>query len=139
MNLYTSAWGPQKTFKMIPITMDCPYIECIFNPEHKVLAVISKDKKQGMVMVPKLDMNGVAEPVKTGKGMPGKDSKMERKTLDTFQEYYIEDEEEIKAFIKLFADNSEQFDYKAYFIKPETVSPKVGNIQMQEPVVEETK
>jgi hypothetical protein len=46
MMLITSAWGSKKTFKLIPISPECPYNEAIFDVDNKVLAVISKQKKE---------------------------------------------------------------------------------------------
>ena len=131
MYLYTSSWGERKTFKMIPASAECPFLECIFNPDVKVLAVIAKATKDGFVMVPKLDINGVAEPVKTGKSVQGADSKMERKSMAKNFEYYIEEESEIKAFIAAFAVNSE-FDIQPFF---KTATP-IANIEIKEPVTE---
>jgi len=45
MMLFTSSWKNNKTFKMIPATEDCPFVECIFDSQLKVLAVIGKTLK----------------------------------------------------------------------------------------------
>ncbi|MFN9898813.1 MAG: hypothetical protein ACK55Z_08490, partial [bacterium] len=48
---------------------------------------------------------------------PGRDGspfKQERRTIETFQEYYLEERSEIEAFIKHFAHNSESYDYAKY-------------------------
>ena len=45
MMLITSSWGAKKTFKMIPVEKDCPYNECIYDLDSKVLAVIGKESK----------------------------------------------------------------------------------------------
>ena len=42
MLLIKSAFGQMKSFKMIPITEDCPYVECLFSPREKMMVVISK-------------------------------------------------------------------------------------------------
>ena len=49
MMLVTSTWDREKTFKLIPVSPDSPYNEGIFDPENKVLAVISKEKKQTLL------------------------------------------------------------------------------------------
>ena len=110
MILLTSFYGPeQKTFKMMPISNDCPFVECIFNNDHNVLAVIGKEKKATHQMVQKLNDNG--EPDFTKQGQP----KKQRVTIDLYQEYYLLEREEIHAFIDSIAANADAFDFKKFF------------------------
>lgn len=106
MMLITSTWKSGKTFKMIPTHVDCPYVECIFDPESKVFVVISKTKRNTLQMLPKLDEYG--QPIAGTKG-----AKQERHKLEVFQEYYISDVESIKDFINLTAVNAD-FDYLSF-------------------------
>lgn len=113
MMLITSTWKEGKTFKMIPADIECPYVECIYDPAMKVLAVIGDIKKDIFHMMPKLDLNGDPEARKT----PGRDGvpyKQERRTIETFQEYYLEDRSDIEFFIKHFAMNADTYDYSLY-------------------------
>lgn len=113
MMLITSSWNNDKTFKMIPISSSCPYVECIYDPKAKVLAVMSTVKKNLFHMVPKLDANGDPEFRK----VPAKDGvpvKQERRTIETFQEYYVEAADEIKTFISGFAINADSFDINSF-------------------------
>jgi len=64
-------------------------------------------------MLPKLDDNGDPAPLKT-KRPNGRTVKEERKTIETFQEFYIEDKDAINALVDLFAINKDKFDYKKY-------------------------
>lgn len=125
--LVTSSWGNDKTFKLIPITPECPYNECIFDVSSKVLAVIGKEKKESFHMMPKLSDDGDVLHLKIGKRSNGKDYKEERKTLATFYEYYVEKEDEIKDFINMFAINADSFDYKEYVDK-KLETPKQSSI-----------
>ena len=75
----------------------------------KVFVVISKVTKVAMHMLPKLDDNGDPMPTKT-KRPNGRMIKEEKKSIETFQEYYIEDMDAIKYIIKLMCINSEEFD-----------------------------
>ena len=84
MMLVESTWQDTKTFKMIPVSNDCPYVECIYDPTSKVFVIISKVTKTSLHMLPKLDDYGKA--VSGNRG-----AKQERRALDTFQEYYIEE------------------------------------------------
>ncbi|NDG29751.1 hypothetical protein EB118_06615 [bacterium] len=113
MMLITSTWKDGKTFKMIPTTADCPFVECIFDPQIKVLAVISRNKKDQFHMITKLDSNGDPEKRKTP-GRNGNPYKEERRALETYQEYYIEEKSEIEDFIKHFASNADSYDYAVY-------------------------
>jgi hypothetical protein len=116
MMLIHSQWKDGKTFKMIPTTEDCPYLECIYDNQVNVLAVVSTLSKDTFHMVPKLDANGDAEPRKT----PGRDGvpyKQERRTLETYNEYYIENKEDVQEFIKLFAINADKFDFAQYMVE----------------------
>ena len=82
--------GVAKSFKMIPITQDCPYVECIFSVNDKILAVITKIMKQSYHFVPKIDDNGDPVYVKNPKARAsGKQVKEERRLVDTFSEFYI--------------------------------------------------
>jgi hypothetical protein len=114
MMLFTSTWGPRKTFKMVPVDKSCPFNEAIYDPDSKVLGVISKERKQTFHMVPKLTENGDVQYLKMGKKSNGKDYAEERKSIESFYEYYIEDNTEIEQFITMFAENHETFDYKKY-------------------------
>lgn len=130
MLLITSSWGPAKTFKMIPTSKDCPYNEVIFDVSSKVLAVISKESKESLHMLPKLTDTGDVMRLKIGKKENGKDYAEERKALVTFYEYYIESQNEIISFIKQFASNADTFDYMQYInleVPKESMVPQ-GNI-----------
>ena len=102
----------EKAFKMIPITLDCPFVECMYSAKDNVMAVITKTMKQSYHMVPKLDDQG--DPIKTKtQRANGKTYKEERRLVDTFSEFYLLTPEEINGFIESFAVNAKTFDYKA--------------------------
>lgn len=114
MMLVTGAWGNKPTFRMIPVAIDSPYNEAIYDLEQKVLALIGKDKKQSMHMVPKLDDFGELKMMKIGKRANGKEYAEERKTLDTYYEYYLDNADDITEVIKLLAINADTFDFTQY-------------------------
>jgi hypothetical protein len=107
MMLVKATWQESQTFRMIPISTDCPYVECIFDPSTKVFVVISKIKKTTLHMLPKLDEYGQA--VAAIKGM-----KQERHKLEVFQEFYIEDQSAVEELVNLFAVNADNFNYKEF-------------------------
>ena len=108
MMLINSIWNEQETFKLMPISEDSPYVECIYDPESKVFVVISKTKKTTLHMLPDLDSYGVRV---TGT----KGAKQSRHKMEVFQEYYISDVSDMENIINMFAVNSDTFDYKKYF------------------------
>lgn len=115
MMLINSIWNEQPTFKLMPISNDSPYVECIYDPESNVFVVISKTKKTTLHMLPELDSYGVRV---TGT----KGAKQSRHKMEVFQEYYISDKDDIVDIIEKFADNSNTFDYKKHFeLKKEKV------------------
>lgn len=113
MLLIKSSWNEGETFRLLPVSEDCPYVECIFDPGTKVFVVISKVVKTTLHMLPKLDDNGDPAPLKV-KRANGRMVKEERKQIETFQEYYIEDVNAMEALIDLFAVNKSTFDYRKY-------------------------
>ena len=120
MMLLESTWQDGKTFKMIPISNDCPYVECIFDPSSKVFVIISKMTKTSLHMLPKLDEYGKA--ISGNKG-----AKQDRKSIDTFQEYYIEDVKTIKEITDYFAINAKKFDTDK-FTKAKTDKPSIAAV-----------
>ena len=107
MMLVQATWQEQQTFRMVPISDECPYVECIFDPGTKVFVIISKIKKTTLHMLPKLDEYG--QPVTGNKGM-----KQERHKIEVFQEFYVEDIAATEEVIKHFAINAKKFDYKKF-------------------------
>jgi len=122
MLMFTSNWGPMATFRLMPAKQDCPYMECIYDVQNKVLAVLSKDQVDSFKMVPKLDDNGNRSLIKArGKNAPAPDPndpnasyKMERRTIHSPQEYYIRSREEIELFVNTFAINAKDFDFAQF-------------------------
>ena len=122
MMLVESTWQDTQTFKMIPVSLDCPYVECIFDPSTKVFVIISKVTKTSLHMLPVLDPYG--KPISGQKG-----AKQERRSIDTFQEYYIEDKKSITEIIDLFAVNAKKFDISKFFdVKKVSDKPSVATV-----------
>ncbi len=129
MMLITSTWGKSKTFRLIPATQDSVYNEAIFDLDNKVLALISKEKKQTMHMLPKLNEFGDVQYLKVSKRANGKEFSEERKLVETFYEYYVENVDEIRQFVKAFAINADTFDYDQYInAKPQTIDQPVSSL-----------
>jgi hypothetical protein len=116
MLIVKSSWNDGDTFRLLPLTNDCPYVECIWDPSTKVFVIISRVTKTTLHMLPKLDDNGDPAPLKT-KRANGRLVKEERKTIETFQEFYVEDLDAVSTMVNLFAVNADKFDYKQYMNK----------------------
>ena len=111
MLLISSSWAGAPTFKMIPASSDCPYNEVIFDPSSQALAIVGKEKKQTLHMLPKLTDTGDVQRIKVQKRENGKDFAETRVSMETFYEYFIEQKEEILSFVSTFALNADVIDY----------------------------
>ena len=119
MMLVQATWQDKQTFRLIPISDSCPYVECIFDPGTKVFVIISKIKRTSLQMLPKLDEYG--QPIAGNKG-----HREERHKLEVFQEFYIEDKIAVKDLLHLFAINAKTFDFEAFMTEKEEDLPVAG-------------
>jgi len=126
MMLVNSSFRNAKSFTMIPVSSDSPYVEAMFDPTSSILAVISKVMKQSYHMVAKLDEDGQPQRLKNPNPQTGKTVKEERRLVDTFSEFYLSDKLDIKDFINIFAINAASFDYESFFT--DIKETKVSNI-----------
>jgi hypothetical protein len=117
MMLVQATWQDQQTFRMIPVSELCPYVECIFDPGTKVFVIISKIKRTSLQMLPKLDEYG--QPATGSKGR-----KEERHKVEVFQEFYVEHTSAMRELIELFAINAKSFDYNQFLGEPEKKKAK---------------
>ena len=113
MLMITGNWGPTMSFKLIPISGDAPYIEAIYNPMGKALAIIGTKKKDVFHMVERLDENGDPKS-KKAKATKDEPYQKQRVTVESYSEYYITEYDEIKDFIINTTVNHETFDYVKY-------------------------
>ena len=114
MMLVNSSFRNAKSFTMIPVSVDSPYVEAMFDPSSGILAVISKVMKKSYHMVPKLDDNGEPIRLKVPNKQTGKTVKEQRVQVDTFSEFYLTEKQDIETFIHMFAVNADNFDYKEF-------------------------
>ena len=114
MMLISSVFRNVKSFSLMPVNDDCPYVEAMFDPSSGILAVITKIRKQSFHMMPRLDDSGQPQRLKVPNKETGKVHKEQRMSIETFSEVYIVEKEEIKNFINLFAVNATSFDYDEF-------------------------
>tara|TARA_B100000497_G_C7487694_1_gene298812 strand:- start:84 stop:503 length:420 start_codon:yes stop_codon:yes gene_type:complete len=123
MMLVNSTFRNAKSFTLIPVSNDSPYVEAMFDPASGILAVISKVMKQSYHMVPKLDDNGEPMRLKTPNPQTGKTVKEERRLVDTFSEFYLSDRADIDTFIHTFAVNADHFKIEEFFVDLQKTEP----------------
>lgn len=104
MFVYSTDWYGRKSFRMLPLTAECPFNEVIYDPNTRVLAVISKDKKDKPQMLPKLTDKGQVIPLRNSEGAQYVE---ERRIMETYYEYYIDNKSDIERFVQMFAVNSD--------------------------------
>ena len=121
MMLVKSSFRGMKSYSLIPVSLDCPYVETMYDPSSGMMAVITKQKKESYHMVPKLNEEGQPMRLKKPNPQTGKTVKEQRVKIDTFSEFYITDKEDLDNFITLFAINSLDFDYKSYHVDVDKV------------------
>lgn len=129
MMLVSSSFRGVKSFNMIAVTEDCPYVEAMFDPASGIIVVISKNKKQTFTMLPRLNENGEQQKLKFPNKETGKVIKEQRVMVETFSEFYITEKEDIENFIEIFAINAGSFDYKD-FMNVDVKETKTSNIIM---------
>jgi Na+-transporting NADH:ubiquinone oxidoreductase subunit NqrC len=127
MMLVNSVFRNARSFSLIPVSVDSPYVEAMFDPSSGILAVIGKEKKDSFHMLPRLNDDGQPIRLKVPNQQTGKTVKEHRVNINTFQEYYINDKEDIKTFVELFAVNASSFKYKE-FLEVDLNETKTSNI-----------
>lgn len=129
MMLISSAFRNAKSFSLLPVSNDSPYVEAMFDPSSSILAVISKVKKNSFHMLPRLGEDGQPQRLKVPNKQTGKTVKEQRVEMQTFSEFYISDKKDIETFIELFAINASSFDYKE-FLEVDIKETKTSSIIM---------
>jgi hypothetical protein len=114
MMLISSVFRNVKSFSLMPVNDDCPYVEAMFDPSSGIIAVITKIRKQSFHMMPRLDDNGEPQRLKAPNKETGKVYKEQRMAIETFSEFYLSDKLDIKDFINIFAINAASFDYDQF-------------------------
>jgi hypothetical protein len=112
MMIVSGKWNNSDSFKLVPLTKDCPYSEGFYDLDSKVLVLMSMHTKDNFHLLPRLDDNGDPIQVK-GQTRPNKKAyKEQRVQLETYTEYYISETKEIEDLLNITAINANSFDYK---------------------------
>lgn len=106
MMIVSQDYMDKPTFGLIPVTQDCPFVEVVFLPNTQQLAIMSKTTKETFHFFARLDDNG--DPIPAKRRIDSRNPyKEERKLINTFYEYYLKDNADIRKFIEMFAINAE--------------------------------
>jgi hypothetical protein len=100
--------GEYETFYLMPLAQDCPYIEAYFHPIDEVLVVLNAKQKEYLE----------------------EDNQAQMSKLPKWHPHYIDRQEEIEYFIRMFAVNADEFDYKKYLKgKPVKVNEPLATLR----------
>jgi hypothetical protein len=105
MLISKTVYNKLRGLSLIPVDNNCPFLEAIYDPQNKVLAVLSKETRQVYDLFPKLTEYGQNQ-TKNGKTL------LERRAVDNYHEYYVTERTDIESFIKMFAVNHKDFPYQ---------------------------
>tara|TARA_R110001632_G_scaffold211384_1_gene336874 strand:- start:3818 stop:4246 length:429 start_codon:yes stop_codon:yes gene_type:complete len=130
MMLVSSSFRGVKSFNLISVTEDCPYVEGMFDPTTGILVMISKTMKETFTMLPKLDDNGQPQRLKIPSKETGKVHKEQRVSINTFSEFYITEKKEIENFLAIFSVNFADFDIAKYMTEVDANETKTSSIIM---------
>jgi hypothetical protein len=129
MMLYTTATNGEKTFGLLPLNSDCPFNEAIYMPKLEALAILSKSTRDTFTMLERLDENGEVSFTNIKDKETGKTkhvAKQQRVQVATPWEYFINEKDEIREFIRMYAVNADSFDYAKFMTSLEVVEqPKI--------------
>jgi hypothetical protein len=111
---YQYEGGIFETFRLIPISKDCNFVECIFQLEKKVLVMLQREKYQTHQMFTKLDDNGRPS-VLPGKPAQGQQAqyKQERKLVETFYDHSISHPDDVAKLVQVLTGS--EVDLAKYF------------------------
>lgn len=105
MMIINMEWDNHSTFRMIPITEECPYIDAVFNLAERILIIYNKEFKEKPVTMVKLSSNGTPITLHAADKNNPVSYAEERVLMNSYYEYYIKDVNDIQEFIKLVAIN----------------------------------
>lgn len=108
MMIYLSEYEKgKKTFKLIPMSEECPFIHAMFLPDDKILSIFSKEYKERPIMMPKLSDKGLPVTMNSKEGLKIAE---ERRMIDMYYEYALSEKEDIINFlITICIENSYEY------------------------------
>lgn len=98
------------SFRMIPVSNECPYLICEWDTSNNHLVVLSKEKKGELQAIPSITETGEFKKNKNGGQV------VERRQMDEYFELNLTDTEGIQTFIEHMAINSDKKEIYLPFI-----------------------
>lgn len=112
MIIYLSEYDKgKKTFKLMPITDECPFIHATYLPDEKILSIFSREYKERPIMLPKYNDKGIPVTVNTSNGMKIAE---ERRMIDMYYEYALTEPEDILEFIYILSTQASNKRYSDF-------------------------
>lgn len=105
-----------ESFSAIPVIADCPYIEVMFDPKDNKLGVKGIHQVESIQYLTKLNNKGLPQINSDQKTQAMQPYAQERVFMTLPTEYYLSDEKEIDAFLKMIAVNKD-FNWKKFWKK----------------------
>lgn len=130
MMMFSADWRGERTFRLMPVSKDCPFNEALYDPVNKMLAIIGVNYIPKLQMIPKLDGRGevsrfeTIDPEDETKKKKVLKLKQERVAVDTYYEYYIDQANDIREFITTHAINPTHTSINILNTKVEEKKPK---------------
>lgn len=93
------------SFRLIPLTNDCPYLMAEWDIKANQLMLLCKDFKQELRSIPKIDKYG-----NYIKHATTNDMEVERRNIEDWFEIYLSSEKGVKAFIEAMCINASDTD-----------------------------
>ncbi len=90
------------SFRMIPISSECPFLMCEFDPSNSHLVVLSKERKEELQPVPTITETGEYKKNKNGAQM------VERRLIPEYFEIHVTDVQGIQDFVEAMAINADK-------------------------------
>lgn len=135
MFLYASKLQGVDTFRLMPISNDCPYMVGVFVPQTQHLIFESVAVRENLHLVKVLDDQGDEAKSKKPRtttdptnGQPVTINYREKQMLMRDpSEYYITEKEDVEKMINTIAVNASEFDFKKYF-KSDIIVPEQSKL-----------
>lgn len=118
MMLIREMYNNEPSFKMIPLSNDCPYLEAAFDSQARQLVIRHRDKLSVFQMFERLDDNGHPIPIQ-GKKIPegSNPHKLQRIQFDGNVTYKISHVDDITLFMTRFLVQEDQYAIDLLFPK----------------------
>jgi len=129
MMVYASFWNKMPSFRLVPLSADAPFNEGIYDPGTGTFALISKEANEKPHLLDRLDDKGFSIPIRNMKDEQGNSmTSKQRVVIDTFYEYYLQNQADIAALLEVVAVNPGHPAIEAAFVFNARMSAPISNV-----------